>query len=390
MPGLGETAAGLAALRNAARRQPVAGDDAGMTEIRGFGFNPGGLRMLAYVPEGLPAEAALVVVLHGCTQRAGPHARSAGWLTLADRLGFAVLAPEQRKENNPNGCFNWFEPDDIARDRGEAASIHAMIQQMARVHGLDPGRVFVTGLSAGGAMTAVLLATYPETFAAGAVVAGLPFGVARNAREAFGAMHGGSRLSGRDLGALVERAAPAPRRRPRLAIWHGLADTVVVSANAQALARQWAAVHGLAEQPDDVRTYPRWSRSTWRAPDGEALVELNLAPGLGHGTPLAAGGEDPIGEPAPFMLEAGVSSSLEIAGFWGLAAPEAPSQAATWSAPESVADSVAEPAFSPTPEPQEASGRRLGDSIMATISPHLPDGVQKVIAKALTCAGLMG
>jgi poly(hydroxyalkanoate) depolymerase family esterase len=377
MPGLGETTAGLAQLRKSMKRLSNHADDTGLSEVLGFGFNPGGLRMMAYVPEGLAPDAALVVVLHGCTQRAGAHARAAGWLALADRLGFAVLAPEQQSENNPNRCFNWFEPGDIARDSGEAASIHAMVQHAVRTHRLDPARVFVTGLSAGGAMTSVLLATYPETFAAGAVVAGLPFGVAGNVQEAFAAMRGRARLDSRELGALVAQAAPAPRRRPRLAIWHGLADGTVASGNAPALARQWVAFHGLAEQPDEVRDRQGWTRSVWRDSYGEALVEMNLLAGFGHGTPLAAGGDDPIGEVAPFMLEAGVSSSLEIARFWGLAPPETASQAESWNASSAAS------------EPPRSHVRGLGESVMASVSPHVSDDVRKVIAKALASAGLM-
>lgn len=358
------------------KRRSDSGDDAGMIEVRGFGFNPGGLRMLAYAPRGLAPNAALVVVLHGCTQRAGSHARAAGWLALADRLGFAVLAPEQDSENNPNRCFNWFEPGDITRGSGEAASIHAMIQHMVRAHRLDPARVFITGLSAGGAMTSVLLAVYPETFAAGAVVAGLPFGLAGNVQEAFAAMRGAPQLGGQELGALVARAAPSPRRKPRLAIWHGQADGTVAVNNARGLAGQWAAFHGLAEQPDEIRARRDWTRSVWRAADGEALIELNLLAGLGHGTPLAAGGEDPIGEVAPFMLEAGVSASLEIARFWGLASPETAAQAEAWTA------------CGRTPEPKSRA-RALGEDVMAAVSPHVPNDVQQVIAKALASAGLM-
>lgn len=377
MPALGETTAGLARLRRAMQRQSDSGDDAGLTEVGGFGFNPGALRMLAYAPPGLARNSALVVVLHGCTQRAGAHARAAGWLALADRLGFAVLAPEQGCENNPNRCFNWFELGDIARDSGEAASIHAMTEHMVRAHALDPARVFVTGLSAGGAMTSVLLATYPETFAAGAVVAGLPFGVAGNVQEAFAAMQGGAQLDGRELGALVARAAPALGRRPRLAIWHGQADATVASSNALALARQWAASQGLAEQPDEMWTRPGWTRSVWRGSDGEPLIEMNLLAGLGHGTPLAAGGDDPIGEVAPFMLEAGVSSSLEIARFWGLASRETAVQAEAWDD------------FSLAPDKPASSARGLGESVIAAVSAHVSDDVKRVIAKALASAGLM-
>jgi poly(hydroxyalkanoate) depolymerase family esterase len=378
MSGLGETTAVLARLRKAMKRRSNRDDDSGLIEVRGFGFNPGGLRMLAHVPEACAPDAALVVVLHGGTQRAGSHARAAGWIALADRLGFALLAPEQDSVNNPNRCFNWFEPGDIARDAGEAASIHAMIEHMVRIHGLDPARVFITGLSAGGAMTTVLLATYPETFAAGAVVAGLPFGLAGNVQAAFAAMQSGARLGSEELGALVARAAPAPRRRPRLAIWHGQADGTVASGNALALARQWAAFHRLAEQPDEVRARRSWTRSVWRASDGEALIEMNLLAAFGHGTPLATRGDDPIGEVAPFMLEAGVSSSLEIARFWGLAPPETTLQAEAWSASP------------PASEQPVTDVQRLGERVMASVAPHVSDDVQKVIAKALASAGLMG
>jgi poly(hydroxyalkanoate) depolymerase family esterase len=332
--------------------------------------------MLSYVPEGLTAKAPLVVVLHGCTQRAGSHARAAGWLTLADRLGFAVLAPEQDGGNNPNRCFNWFEPGDTTRGSGEAASIHAMIGHMVRTRGLDAEKVFVTGLSAGGAMAAVLLATYPETFAAGAVVAGLPFRAAGNMQEAFAAMRGTLRLKPGELAARLAGAAPTPRRRPRLSIWHGLADGTVASRNAKDLARQWASVQGLPEHPHEVLTRGNWSRSVWRASDGEALIEMNLLGGLGHGTPLAAAGDDPIGEAAPFMLEAGVSSALETARFWRLAPTDTAGDTEPWSADASLLA-------------HEAEAPRLGARVMASVAAHVSEDVQKVIAKALAAAGLM-
>jgi len=136
MPGVRETIAGLTRIDKAMKRPSDRGDDAGLSEVRGFGFNPGRLRMLVHVPEGLAPNAPLVVVLHGCTQRAGSHARAAGWVALADRLEFVVLAPEQASENNPSRCFNWFEPGDIARNSGEAASIHAKIRHLMRAHAL--------------------------------------------------------------------------------------------------------------------------------------------------------------------------------------------------------------------------------------------------------------
>lgn len=374
MAGIRETLATIARARTLDLGLGDAGGDAGMTEVRGLAVNPGALRMLAHVPENLAPGAPLVVVLHGCTQRGGAYAQAAGWLALADRYGFAVLAPEQQPANNPNRCFNWFEPADTERRSGEAASIHAMVGHMVRRNTLDPSRVFVTGLSAGGAMTAALLAAYPETFAAGAVIAGLPFGAAAGMQDAFAAMRRATRLSGGELRALVTGAAPAPERWPRLAIWHGKADATVDSGNAQALARQWAAVHGVAEEPDEVKTRRGWTRAVWRGSDGEAIIECNVLAGLGHGTPLATGGDDPIGQVAPYMLEAGVSSSLEIARFWNLA----PAATAPWAGP--VEDS----------ELESASAGGFGERVMASVSPHVPADVGLVISKALKAAGLMG
>lgn len=371
MVGLGETVGRLARMRRGSA-EPEARGDAGMVEIRGFGFNPGELRMLSYLPPDLAARAPLVVVLHGCTQRGGAHARGAGWLALADRYGFAVLAPEQTAANNPNRCFNWFEPGDTARGFGECASIHAMVQHLVRTRRLDPERVFVTGLSAGGAMTAVLLASYPETFAAGAVIAGLPFGAARSMPEAFASMHQPTALSGRVLADLVKGAGPAPARWPRLAIWHGEADATVAVGNADALARQWSALHGLREAPDETRARRTWTRSTWRGESREVLIEVNRLRGLGHGTPLAAGGEDPLGEAGPFMLEAGVSATLEAARFWGLA----PLCDADWET-------------APEPEAEPPSFGALGEQILAAVSPHVSPDVEQVISRAFRSAGLI-
>ena len=85
--------------------------------------------MFAYVPADLPPRAPLVVVLHGCTQTAGGYDAGTGWSTLAERFGFALLLPEQKRANNPNTCFTWFSPGDTTRDRGEALSIRQMIEQ---------------------------------------------------------------------------------------------------------------------------------------------------------------------------------------------------------------------------------------------------------------------
>ena len=130
-----------------------------LSDLTGFGSNPGALRARTYIPEGLAKGAPLVVVLHGCTQNAARYDAGSGWSELADRHGFALLYPEQTPANNPNLCFNWFQPEDIRRDAGEPLSIRQMIGAMIESYAIDPARIFATGLSAGGAMTSVMLAT---------------------------------------------------------------------------------------------------------------------------------------------------------------------------------------------------------------------------------------
>ena len=144
-------------------RGPRYGLHSPLVETKGFGANPGDLRMFSFVPDQKQPAPGLVVVLHGCGQSAAGYDLGAGWSTLAKHYGFALLMPEQQSSNNAQGCFNWFNPEDITRGSGEACSIRQMIARMVEDHQIDPLRIFVTGLSAGGAMTTVMLATYPNS-----------------------------------------------------------------------------------------------------------------------------------------------------------------------------------------------------------------------------------
>jgi poly(3-hydroxybutyrate) depolymerase len=154
-------------------------------EVTNFGSNPANLRMFKYIPDQLPASAPLVVVMHGCTQNARTFADEAGWIKIADKLHLALALPEQIQANNQRNCFNWFQASDNKRDHGEALSIKQMVDKMKSDHNIDPRRVFATGLSAGGAMTSVMIATYPDVFAGGGIVAGLPYGCANNLTDAL-------------------------------------------------------------------------------------------------------------------------------------------------------------------------------------------------------------
>lgn len=192
-----------------------------LAALEEFGSNPGELGAHYHMPAACPPHAPLVVVLHGCTQPAAAYDHHAGWSRLADEAGFVVLYPEQQQANNPNLCFNWFRPGDIRRDAGEAHSIRQMIEVLIVKHDLDRDRIFITGLSAGGAMAAVMLATYPEVFASGAVIAGLAYGGANTVFEALDCMRGSRASSDADLLGLVQSASSHGGPWPSITIWQG-------------------------------------------------------------------------------------------------------------------------------------------------------------------------
>jgi poly(hydroxyalkanoate) depolymerase family esterase len=364
--------------QGSARAKPGAApaSAAHLRPVTGFGSNPGDLAMLGFVPEALPAGAPLVVALHGCTQTAAGYDQGCGWSSLAARHGFALLLPEQRQANNPNRCFNWFEPGDTTRGRGEAESIRQAIAHLVARHGLDARRVFITGLSAGGAMATAMLATYPEVFAAGAIIAGLPYGSAATMPEAFEAMAAGRPRPAAEWAGLVRAASPHRGPWPRVAVWQGEADTTVRPANAAEIVKQWTTLHGLKAAPATVPATPGHTHRVWRDAAGVPLVEQHAIAGMAHGVPIdAASG---VGRKAPFILDVGVSSSQRIAAFFGIAAAEAPhpAVAAEVGRPGVIAigrDSVARVAPPPPAASEAWPGRDPGT----------------VIRKALALAGLL-
>ncbi|NVN85605.1 MAG: PHB depolymerase family esterase [Rhodopseudomonas sp.] len=364
-----------------------------LVETASFGPNPGDLRMFSFVPAGLLQKMPLVVVLHGCGQSAAGYEIGAGWSTLAQRYGFALLMPEQKSSNNPNGCFNWFVPEDTRRGGGEAASIRQMIEQIAGAKNIDRQRIFVTGLSAGGAMTAVMLATYPEVFAAGAIIAGLPYGIANNVQQALNGMMQSPPRSARELGDLVRKASPHRGPWPKLSVWHGSADRTVHPSNADEIVKQWLDLHQLPETPMALGKVDGYPRQIWWNADGETVVESYTITRMPHGTPLGvAANDERYGVEGAFLIEAGISSSYHIANFFGLTGRiHQPSPGRSASTAIAMPDLTA-PRLEQVEEVAQAyKARGKGDR---RAEPRDQPGrrgidVNAVITRALTAAGLM-
>jgi poly(hydroxyalkanoate) depolymerase family esterase len=321
LPSLGENILNLSHMRQARERAVVDSvESARLKDLAPSGSNPGELRALTYVPPGLPPGAPLVVVLHGCAQSAAAYDYGSGWSTLAERHGFALLFPEQQRANNGSVCFNWFNREDVTAGHGEVLSIGQLTEQMIALHGIDRRRVFITGLSAGGAMVAAMLATSPELYAGGGIIAGLPFGAASGMMEALSAMHQPRSQPAAKWGDLVRAASPHEGPWPSVQIWHGTADDTVSFGNSDQLVAQWRDVLELPERPDLDETRDGAGHQAWlRA--GHPVLERWTMPGMGHGTPIAVGGDDAdraVGSAGPYMLPGDIASTWHLARSWGL------------------------------------------------------------------------
>lgn len=293
---------------------------AGLTQVSGFGSNPGALAMYTYVPDGLPAGAPLVVALHGCGQSASDYFGHAGWQKYADLWHFALVFPQQSTANNIESCFNWYQPGDTTRGQGEAASIASMVSYAESAYSSDASQVYITGLSAGGAMTSVMLADYPDVFAGGGIMSGLPAGCASSQTEAYTCMAGSVGKTPQQWGDVVRSADPGYSGPwPRVAIWHGTADYTVNSANATEERDQWTNAWGIGQDPTSTHTLTGGTtQAIYDDSNGDPAVETFAVSGMGHGTAVDPGsGTDQCGTAGAFYLDS-ICSSYYTAVFWGL------------------------------------------------------------------------
>ncbi len=291
-----------------------------LVPVTGFGANPGALAMYEYVPSKLAAAPAVVVVLHGCTQGAADVART-GWNELADQHGFVVVYPEQSSANNPARCFNWGgvygDFTNIKRGNDENASIKQMVDKSIALHGADAKRVFVAGFSAGGGQAALMAAAWPDVFAAGATIAGLPYHCNTTFAEAFTCMKPGVNRTPAQWATLVKQAnAGYGGAWPRMAIWQGASDGTVAPANQTELVEQWTAVHGVGQTPSATDTVNGASHAVFKDAAGNAVVESYTVPGMDHG--IAVDPKSGCGTAGSYALDKGICTAALVVKFFGI------------------------------------------------------------------------
>jgi poly(hydroxyalkanoate) depolymerase family esterase len=247
-------------------------DDAGRFIAGHYHHAAGSRDYKLYVPPGYTGKPlALVVMLHGCTQDPDDFARGTRMNEAACERDFLVLYPAQAQRANASRCWNWFKHNHQRRGGGEPALLAAMTRDVMNRYGIDPRRVYVAGLSAGGAMATILGDAYPELFAAVGVHSGLPTGAASNATAAFDAMKRGAQEPVTPTGAV-----------PPVIVFHGDQDTTVHPINGHHI----VAAHARATVPEHERLRSEngreYTRARYRDAGGHVMAEHWTVHGQGH------------------------------------------------------------------------------------------------------------
>ena len=272
---------GLDGLTVGRRRKALEIPEGAQFLSRSFTCAAGSRNYKLYIPRRpQTGQLALIVMLHGGTQDAEDFAAGTRMNALAEDHGFIVAYPSQSKAANASLCWNWFSPENQMRGRGEPAIIAGITREIIAEYAVDPARVFVAGLSAGGAMAAVMGATYPDLYAAVGVHSGLPYRSAADLPSAFAAMRGDARLSGRRSGR--SRGTCDENPRIRTIVFHGDADNIVHQSNAAKMVEADRAGESIERSEARHAVIRAHTRTVVRDKTGAVVVEQWLVHGSGH------------------------------------------------------------------------------------------------------------
>lgn len=272
--------AGIGPTGSAGRAAPSVLPEGAQFLTRHFTCTAGARHYRLYVPASAPDQPhGLVVMLHGCKQNAEDFATGTDMNAVAEKNGLLVAYPQQTSIDNASSCWNWFRPGDQRRDSGEPSIIAGLTREIMFEFGLERRQVFIAGLSAGGAMAAVLGETYPDIYAGVGIHSGLAYGSANDVMTAFSAMRGdASAQAGVRSSTAANSSAPV-----RTIVFHGNGDRTVHPANAERIVATAALSHGGRAVVKRFTVHGRTvTRKVFVDQTGSATVEQWVVDGAGH------------------------------------------------------------------------------------------------------------
>jgi feruloyl esterase len=298
-----------------------------LLEIKNFGTNPGKIKMFLHEPKVAKLSSLkkpILIVLHGCSQSAEGIARQTQWNVLADKYGFYVIYPQQNLINNPSLCFNWFSSEDVQKNQGESLSIKEMLNHMIDNYPIDEDRVFVYGVSAGAAMSVVLMSNFPEIIDGGAVLAGGPYMPELTDLQRMELMFSPKENTAEKLGNPIKKLNSGFNGNyPRVVIIQGKNDLVVNPKNADLLIKQWSFLHNVETTLTD--TIPLFNQSrdvtkfSYKNREEETKIIYYEINRMGHSIPIDPGTlPNQGGEKTMYTFDKDFFSTYFIARDFGL------------------------------------------------------------------------